>query len=86
MPGQESTRTGEAASTNNLGMRQAGYFPPSVYEASQSGRDGKVARQLPAKMLLNDAEPLRAGQPRSLFQRKKSTEESGYLHSGAWLL
>src|SRR5213082_4266689 len=68
--GQESTGLVEAASTNEVigQLRQAGYFPTSVYEETKSGRDGKVARRT-AKMA-------RATRPRAkgsivLFQRKK---------------
>jgi type IV pilus assembly protein PilC len=69
--GQESTGLLEAASTNDaIGqLRQAGYFPTSVYEeAKADGRDGKVARRA-AKMA-------KATRPRAktsivLFQRKK---------------
>jgi type IV pilus assembly protein PilC len=69
--GQESTGLLEAASTNDaIGqLRQAGYFPTSVYEeAKAGGRDGKVARRA-AKMA-------KATRPRAktsivLFQRKK---------------
>src|SRR5213082_882218 len=68
--GQESTGLVEAASTNEVigQLRQAGYFPTSVYEETKSGRDGKVARRT-AKMA-------RATRPRAkgsivLFQRAK---------------
>jgi type IV pilus assembly protein PilC len=68
--GQESTGLVEAASTNEVigQLRQAGYFPTSVYEESKSDRDGKVARRA-AKMA-------RTTRPRAkanivLFQRKK---------------
>src|SRR5216117_58163 len=69
--GQESTGLLEAASTNDaIGqLRQAGYFPTSVYEETKSGPDGQVARRREAKMA-------RATRPRAkgsivLFQRKK---------------
>src|SRR5438874_2010044 len=73
--GQEATGLVEAASTNAaIGqLRQAGYFPTSVYEeaakSSPDGKDGKVARRRAAKMA-------RAAKPRGktsivLFQRKK---------------
>ncbi len=73
--GQEATGLVEAASTNAaIGqLRQAGYFPTSVYEeaakSSPDGKDGKVARRRAAKMA-------RATKPRAktsivLFQRKK---------------
>jgi type IV pilus assembly protein PilC len=68
--GQESTGLVEAASTNEVigQLRQAGYFPTSVYEENKSGRDGTVARRA-AKMA-------RTTRPRAkvnivLFQRKK---------------
>jgi type IV pilus assembly protein PilC len=70
--GQEATGLVEAASTNAaIGqLRQAGYFPTSVYEeAAKSSPDGKEARRRVAKMA-------RATKPRAktgivLFQRKK---------------
>ena len=68
--GQEATGLLDAASTNEaIGqLRQAGYFPTSVYEEAKAGRDGKEARRA-AKMA-------RATKPRGktsivLFQRKK---------------
>ena len=67
--GQEATGLLDAASTNEaIGqLRQAGYFPTSVYEQAKAGRDGKEARRA-AKMA-------RATKPRAktnivLFQRK----------------
>ncbi len=67
--GQEATGLLDAASTNEaIGqLRQAGYFPTSVYEQAKAGRDGKEARRA-AKMA-------RATKPRGktsivLFQRK----------------
>src|SRR5436190_10221058 len=69
--GQEATGLVEAGSTNEaIGqLRQAGYFPTSVYEEAAAGRDGKVARRRAAKMA-------RVARPRGktsivLFQRKK---------------
>src|SRR5881396_834958 len=72
--GEESTGLLEASTTNEaIGqLRQAGYFPTSVYEEARSSPDGKVAkeaRQRAAKMA-------RVTRPRaktsiSLFQRKK---------------
>ena len=69
--GQESTGLLEAASTNDaIGqLRQAGYFPTSVYEEAKSSPDGQVARRRAAKMA-------KMTQPRLktsivLFQRKK---------------
>jgi type IV pilus assembly protein PilC len=66
--GQEASGLVEARSTNEAvgQLRQAGYFPTSVYEEAKSGPDGKVARRA-AKMV-------RATRPRSknivLYQRK----------------
>src|SRR5438552_1989962 len=69
--GQESTGLVEAHSSNEaIGqLRQAGYFPTSVYEEGRaSGPDGKVARAT--------AKAIRAAKPRQrknivLFQRQK---------------
>jgi type IV pilus assembly protein PilC len=69
--GQESTGLVEAASTNEaIGqLRQAGYFPTSVYEEGRSGGpDGKAAKRA--------AKAERTSRPRErkqivLFQRKK---------------
>src|SRR5436305_4896831 len=68
--GQESTGLLEAASTNEaIGqLRQAGYFPTSVYEEAKSGPDGQVGRRRAAKMA-------KMTKPRAktnivLFQRK----------------
>src|SRR5882724_3924537 len=69
--GQESTGLVEAASTNEaIGqLRQAGFFPTSVYEEGKGGgRDGKAAKRA--------AKATRVTQPREkrkgivLFQRK----------------
>ena len=72
--GEESTGMLEASSTNEaIGqLRQAGYFPTSVYEEAKSSPDGKAvkeARNRAAKMA-------RTTRPRgktsiALFQRKK---------------
>ena len=72
--GEESTGLLEASSTNEaIGqLRQAGYFPTSVYEALKSSPDGKAVketRQRAAKMA-------RMTRPRGktsivLFQRQK---------------
>ena len=45
--GQESTGLLEAASSNEaIGqLRQAGYFPTSVFEEGKAGADGKAARR-----------------------------------------
>jgi type IV pilus assembly protein PilC len=67
--GQEASGLLEAVSTNEaIGqLRQAGYFPTSVYEEARSGPDGKVA--------VRAAKLERAARPRGkniiLFQRKK---------------
>ena len=69
--GQESTGLVEAASTNEaIGqLRQAGYFPTSVYEEGKGGEpDGKAAKRA--------AKAERISRPRErkqivLFQRKK---------------
>src|SRR5213082_2755229 len=67
--GQESTGLLEAASTNEaIGqLRQAGYFPTSVYEEAIAGGDGKVARR--AAKMAKIAKP-RAKTSITLFQRK----------------
>src|SRR6266511_3284782 len=69
--GQEATGLVEAASTNDaIGrLRQAGYFPTSVYEEAIARPDDKTARRQAAKMV-------RATKPRAksgivLFQRTK---------------
>ncbi len=68
--GQESTGLVEARSSNEaIGqLRQAGYFPTSVYEEGKGGPDRKVSRA--------GAKPARVARPRTkisivLFQRKK---------------
>jgi len=69
--GQEATGLVEATSTNDaIGrLRQAGYFPTSVFEEALARPDGKAARRQAAKIA-------RATKPRAktsivLFQRKK---------------
>src|SRR6058998_2541371 len=69
--GQEATGLLEAASSNEaIGqLRQAGYFPTSVYEEAKASRDGTEARRRVAKMA-------KMTRPRAktsivLFQRKK---------------
>src|SRR5436305_396484 len=69
--GQEATGLLEAASSNEaIGqLRQAGYFPTSVYEEAKASRDGKEARRRVAKMA-------KMTRPRAktsivLFQRQK---------------
>ena len=68
--GQESTGLVEARSSNEaIGqLRQAGYFPTSVYEGSKGGPDGKVSRAA--------VKAARVARPRAKtsivpFQRKK---------------
>src|SRR5712691_4293033 len=68
--GQEASGLVEAASSNEaIGqLRQAGYFPTSVFEEAKSGPDGKVSRRA--------AKAARVTRPRAkvnivLFQRKK---------------
>src|SRR5262249_47368175 len=50
--GQEATGLVEAGSTNDaIGrLRQAGYFPTSVYEEAVAGPDDKASRRRAAKM------------------------------------
>ncbi len=69
--GQEATGLVEATSTNDaIGrLRQAGYFPTSVYEEAVARSDSKAARRQTAKIA-------RATKPRAktgivLFQRTK---------------
>src|SRR5437879_10462619 len=67
--GQEATGLLEAASTNEaIGqLRQAGFFPTSVYEEAKSGPNGKVSRR-PAKMAQTTRPRAKANIV--LFQRK----------------
>src|SRR5438067_9056701 len=67
--GQEATGLLEAASSNEaIGqLRQAGYFPTSVYEEAKSGPNGKVSRRA-AKMAKTTR--ARAKTNIVLFQRK----------------
>jgi type IV pilus assembly protein PilC len=69
--GQESTGLLEAASSNDaIGqLRQAGFFPTSVYEETKSSPDGQVARRRAEKMA-KTTKP-RAKTSIVLFQRKK---------------
>jgi type IV pilus assembly protein PilC len=69
--GQESTGLVDAPSSNEaIGqLRQAGFFPTSVYEEGKGGRDGKVSRAT-AKAIRAASRP-RARKSISLFQRKK---------------
>src|SRR6266487_6764077 len=68
--GEESTGLLEASSTNEaIGqLRQAGYFPTSVYEDAKSGPDGKVSRR--AAKMARVTRP-RARTSIALFERKK---------------
>src|SRR4051794_12203504 len=49
--GQESTGLMEAGSSNEVigQLRQAGYFPTSVFEEGKGGPDGKTAARTAAK-------------------------------------
>ena len=71
--GQESTGLMEAGSSNEVigQLRQAGYFPTSVYEEGKGGPDGSVARTA-----VKAVKAPRIARPRAktnivLFQRKK---------------
>src|SRR6266516_6011646 len=69
--GQEATGLVEATSTNDaIGrLRQAGYFPTSVYEEAVARSDSKAARRQTAKIAR--ATKLRAKSGIVLFQRTK---------------
>jgi type IV pilus assembly protein PilC len=69
--GQESTGLLEAASSNDaIGqLRQAGFFPTSVYEETKSSPDGQVARRR-AEKVAKTIKP-RAKTSIVLFQRRK---------------
>jgi len=69
--GQEATGLVEAASTNAAinQLRQAGYFPTSVFEEAIASPDGKAARRRAAKMA--PVTKPRAKTGIVLFQRKK---------------
>ncbi len=70
--GQESTGLVEAASTNEaIGqLRQAGFFPTSVYEEGKGGgREGKAAKR--AAKATRVTQPREKGKGIVLFQRKK---------------
>jgi type IV pilus assembly protein PilC len=69
--GQESTGSVKATSTNEaIGqLRQAGYFPTSVYEEGKGGPDGKTAKRSTAT--LRAARPSLARKEITLFQRKR---------------
>src|SRR6202035_3749386 len=69
--GQESTGLVEAASSNDaIGqLRQAGYFPTSVYEEGKSvSTDGKAARKAAKPVATPKAKGMR--REITLFQRK----------------
>src|SRR5438034_5857777 len=68
--GQEATGLLEAASTNEAvgQLRQAGYFPTSVYEEAKASRDGKEAHRRATKMAKMTRS--RAKTNIVLFQRK----------------
>jgi type IV pilus assembly protein PilC len=71
--GQESTGLVDAATSNEaIGqLRQAGFFPTSVYEeGKRGGSDGKVARSTAKASRAAAAKP-RGGKNIVLFQRKK---------------
>jgi len=69
--GQESTGSVEATSTNEaIGqLRQAGYFPTSVYEEGKGAPGGKTAKR--STTALRAARPSLARKEITLFQRKK---------------
>ncbi len=69
--GQESTGLMEAGSPNEVigQLRQAGYFPTSVFEEGKGGRDGKVTATAAAKAVR--APRTRTKKGFSFFQRKK---------------
>src|SRR5215471_763889 len=69
--GQEATGLVEAASTNDaIGqLRQAGYFPTSVYEEALARSDDKAARRRAAKMARVTKPRVKTGI--ALFQRSK---------------
>ena len=68
--GQESTGLMEAGSSNEVigQLRQAGYFPTSVYEEGKGGRDGAAA---PAAAKAARLPRVKAKSNIVLFQRKK---------------
>ena len=69
--GQESTGSVEATSANEaIGqLRQAGYFPTSVYEEGKGGPDAKTARR--STIASRTARKSLATREITLFQRKK---------------
>src|SRR3979411_2630634 len=73
--GQESTGSVEATSTNEaIGqLRQAGYFPTSVYKEGKGGPDGKTAKRSTATLCT--VRPSLARKEIRLFQRKKVKPE-----------
>src|SRR3954447_10665663 len=68
--GQESTGLMEANSSNEVigQLRQAGYFPTSVYEEGKGGPDGKTAKTATAKP--RRAPRARTGANIVLFEKK----------------
>src|SRR3954447_24685435 len=71
--GQESTGLMEANSSNEVigQLRQAGYFPTSVYEEGKGGPDGRAARGATKKAPRAVREPrAKKGGNIVLFQRK----------------
>src|SRR3954470_10855290 len=71
--GQESTGLMEAGSPNEVigQLRQAGYFPTSVFEEGKAGnRDGKAAKKTAAKKGPRVAKARGARKEITLFQRK----------------
>src|SRR3982750_2923580 len=67
--GQESTGLMEAGSSNEVigQLRQAGYFPTSVYEEGKGGADGRVKR---AATKTARAPRAKSGANLVLFERK----------------
>ena len=70
--GQESTGLMEAASSNEVigQLRQAGYFPTSVYEEGKGGPDGRTARAATKTKAVKRAPRAKTGKNIVLFQRK----------------
>src|SRR4051812_39585709 len=70
--GQESTGLMEAGSSNEVigQLRQAGYFPTSVYEEGKGGSDGKTARTATKPKRAARAPRTKTGANIVLFERK----------------
>jgi type IV pilus assembly protein PilC len=70
--GQESTGLMEAGSSNEVigQLRQAGYFPTSVYEEGKGGPDGRAARTATKTKRAPSATKAKGGGNIVLFQRK----------------